>query len=128
MGFQNWVAALTCGFMPLCRIGCHRVAAATVRRVLRRFGLPPAPQRASQQTWRSFLHTQAHTLLACDVMHVETVFLKRLYVFFVMEMTPALRLPNPSSVQVTRHVCTRGGCRQGGCGVVCRGGLVCRDG
>ncbi|MEU9794781.1 integrase [Streptomyces sparsogenes] len=64
----------------------HRVAAATIRRVLRRTGLPPAPQRASQQTWHSFLRSQAHTLLACDFMHVETVFLRRLYVFFVMEV------------------------------------------
>ncbi|MFI0776308.1 hypothetical protein [Streptomyces sp. NPDC021212] len=64
----------------------HRVAAATVRRVLRRSGLPPAPQRAAQQTWRSLLRSQAHTLLACDFMHVETVFLKRLHVFFVMEI------------------------------------------
>ncbi|MFE2182847.1 hypothetical protein [Streptomyces sp. NPDC059455] len=54
--------------------------------VLRRSGLPPAPQRAPQQTWRSFLRAQAHTLLACDFMHVETVFLKRLHVFFVMEI------------------------------------------
>nr|WP_275559838.1 IS3 family transposase [Streptomyces sp. 5-6(2022)] len=45
------------------RLG-HRIAAATVRRVLRRSGLPPARQRASQQTWRSFLRSQAHTLLA----------------------------------------------------------------
>ncbi|EXU62032.1 integrase [Streptomyces sp. PRh5] len=67
------------------RLG-HRVAAATIRRVLRRSGLPPAPQRASQQTWGTFLPAQAHTLLACDFMHVETVFLKRLYVFFVMEI------------------------------------------
>ncbi len=67
------------------RLG-HRVAAATIRRVLRRSGPPPTPQRASQQTWRSFLRSQAHTLLACDFMHVETVFLKRLYVVFVMEI------------------------------------------
>ncbi|MEV6130989.1 hypothetical protein AB0M05_29920 [Streptomyces violaceusniger] len=53
--------------------------------MLRR-GLPPAPQHASQQTWRSFLRSQAHTLLACDFMHVETVFLKRLYVFFARNL------------------------------------------
>ncbi|EFL27469.1 integrase [Streptomyces himastatinicus ATCC 53653] len=67
------------------RLG-HRVAAATIRRVLRRLGLPPAPQRASRQTWRSFLRSQDHTLVACDFMHVGTVFRKRLYVFFVMEI------------------------------------------
>jgi putative transposase len=44
------------------RLG-HRVAA-TIRRVLRRAGLPPAPQRATQQTWHTFLRSQAHTLLA----------------------------------------------------------------
>ncbi|MDF3294419.1 IS3 family transposase [Streptomyces silvisoli] len=38
------------------RLG-HRVAAATIRRVLRRLGLPPAPLRATQQTWRTFLRS-----------------------------------------------------------------------
>ncbi|GAA1273965.1 hypothetical protein GCM10009579_36040 [Streptomyces javensis] len=32
------------------------------------------------------MRSQAHTLLACDFMDVETVLLKRLYVFFVMEI------------------------------------------
>ncbi|MGW5450184.1 IS3 family transposase [Streptomyces asiaticus] len=40
------------------RLG-HWVAAATIRRVLRRSGLPPAPQRASRQTWRSFPATSS---------------------------------------------------------------------
>lgn len=67
------------------RLG-HRVAAATIWRVLRRSGLPPAPHRASRQTWRTFLRAQARTLLACDFIHVDTVFARRLYVFFAMEI------------------------------------------
>ncbi|MFE5021745.1 IS3 family transposase [Streptomyces sp. NPDC056656] len=42
------------------RLG-HRVAAATIRRVLRRNKIPPAPTRATEHTWRAFLHTQADT-------------------------------------------------------------------
>jgi putative transposase len=56
-----------------------------VRRVLRR-RIPPAPER-SQTTWRQFLKTQASTMLACDVFHVDcAVTLRRLYVFFVIEV------------------------------------------
>jgi transposase InsO family protein len=54
--------------------------------VLRRLRIPPAPQRGST-TWRQFMQSQASTMLACDFFHVDcAVALRRLYVFFVVEV------------------------------------------
>ncbi|WP_260479332.1 integrase core domain-containing protein [Kibdelosporangium aridum] len=55
--------------------------------MLKRLRIPPAPKRASDASWRQFLRTQATTLLACDFFHVDcAVTLKRVYVFFVLEV------------------------------------------
>jgi putative transposase len=63
----------------------YRVAAATVWNILHRAGLDPAPRRTGP-TWRQFCRAQAHTMLACDFFTVDTVLLRRIYVFFVIEV------------------------------------------
>jgi len=61
------------------------VSKTSVAAVLRRHGLPPAPRRAGP-TWSEFLSAQAKGIVATDFFHVDTVFLRRYYVLFVIEL------------------------------------------
>ncbi len=62
----------------------YTIAASTVWQILKDAGIDPAPRR-SGQSWQAFLEAQAKTILAVDFFHVDTVFLRRLYVLFFIE-------------------------------------------
>lgn len=83
------------------------VSATTVRKLLRESGLGPAGERVGL-SWREFLRTQAHSMLAVDFFTVETIALRRLYVLFFIELgNRRVRLAgctsNPSGAWVTQQ-------------------------
>jgi hypothetical protein len=47
-------------------------------------GIDPSPRRAGP-TWTESLQAQAQGILACDLFHIDTITLHRLYAFFVIE-------------------------------------------
>ena len=62
----------------------YQIGASTVWKILRSTGFDPAPRRAGP-TWSQFLRAQAQAILACDLFHLDTITLQRLYAFFVIE-------------------------------------------
>jgi putative transposase len=62
-----------------------QVSATAIRTTLRRHGLDPAPRRAPT-AWRAFLRQQAAGIVACDFFTVDTIWLRRLYVLFFIEV------------------------------------------
>jgi len=57
----------------------------TVWNILRRHGIDPVPRRA-RLSWHEFLRQQAAGIVECDFFTVDTVWLRRLYVFFFIEL------------------------------------------
>jgi transposase InsO family protein len=61
------------------------VSATLVRSVLADAGIPPAPER-DRQSWRTFLRQQGESMLACDFLAVDTVWLRSLYVLVFLSI------------------------------------------
>jgi transposase InsO family protein len=62
-----------------------KLAASTVWLILRKAGIEPAPKRL-ETSWARFLKQQAASILECDFLTVDTLFLKRFYVLFFVEL------------------------------------------
>jgi putative transposase len=62
----------------------YRVAPSTISSIVTKSGVGPVPRRAGP-TWTEFL-AQANGTLCCDLLHVDTIFLTRIYVLFLMEV------------------------------------------
>jgi putative transposase len=62
----------------------YQIGASTVWKILHSAGIDPSTRRAGP-SWTDFLRNQAHAVLACDLFHLDTVTLHRLYAFFVIE-------------------------------------------
>jgi putative transposase len=60
-------------------------SATLVRGVLAEAGIPPAPQRDGQ-SWRAFLRQQGDSILTCDFLTVDTIWLRRLYVLVFLSI------------------------------------------
>jgi putative transposase len=71
----------------LLKVG-HRASQATIKRVLRRQGLPPAPRRR-RTTWRAFLARHRDQLLACDFFTVCMAWVHRHPRRFPLIVSPA---------------------------------------
>ena len=90
----------------LLRLGVQ-VSASAIRTILHRHRLDPAP-RPTTTTWHAFLRQQAAGIVACDFFTVDTIWLRRLYVLFFIELdTRRVHLAgvtaNPNSGWVTQQ-------------------------
>ena len=62
-----------------------KLAASTVWTILKKSGIEPAPRRLGT-SWAEFLGQQAANILECDFLTVDTLFLRRFYVLFFVEL------------------------------------------
>lgn len=85
-----------------------KLSQTTIRNVLNRNGIVPAPVRFGSIGWRHLMKHYKDQIIACDFFTVETLWLKTLYVFFFIELgSRRVHLTgitaNPNSTWVTQQ-------------------------
>jgi putative transposase len=69
-----------------CRKLGYEISDETVAHILRRHGIPPAPERGRSPSWQHLMTHYQEQILACDFFTVETLFLRTIYVLFFIEL------------------------------------------
>lgn len=69
-----------------CRKLGYDISDETVGNILKRHGIPPAPERGSSPGWRHLMTHYKDQILACDFFTVESLFLKTIYCLFFIEV------------------------------------------
>jgi putative transposase len=64
----------------------YEISDETIRRILRRLGIPPSPERTPSPSWRHLMSHYKTQILACDFFTIESLFLQTLYVLFFIEV------------------------------------------
>jgi len=106
-GYDRIVGALT-------NLG-YRVSAQTVGNILKRHGIPPAPERKTTTTWKEFIRTHLDVLVATDFFTAEVWTLGGLVTYYVLffihlesrEIHVAGITPHPDArwmIQVARNI------------------------
>ncbi len=85
-----------------------KLSQTTIRNVLNRNGIVPAPVRFGLIGWRRLMKHYKQQIIACDFFTIETFWLKTLYVFFFIELGSrrvhlAGITANPNSAWVTQQ-------------------------
>ncbi|MHC4198602.1 MAG: integrase core domain-containing protein [Planctomycetota bacterium] len=62
----------------------HGIGRSTIRRILERNGIPPAPRRARDSNWREFIGNHMHDTVAADFFTAEVVTPYALVTFYVL--------------------------------------------
>ncbi len=73
-----------CPHVPAMKNVGHEIGRSTIRRILKRNGIPPAPRRARDSNWREFISRHMHNTVAADFFTVEVVTPYALVTFYVL--------------------------------------------